>query len=274
MNNRLVLSLLLVANVGVAGSAAPKQSVKNSFLRSVAAEPVSSTGIIDGLIGTLWPDTIQRRWYEAWNFWGWASELDRYQYSYIYATVGEICERMNVPMPDLYVIKNSEFNAEVWMGKINAVVYGWSPRFAAITLTQDSIDLLSEEELQAYLTQAVAQIKNRRVKIYCCLRDFIDFAKPQAAVMSALASGVGIPWLLITIGAQRWLRSKVQDADRMAVHHLKNPEALASAIEKENEHAGFPYKLGSNSGMELLNNWPTAAVRLGAIANALKRRQE
>ncbi len=160
------------------------------------------------------------------------------------------------------------------MGKINAVVHGWSPRYAAITLTQGTLELLTRDELRAYLTQAVLQIKLRHARLYYCLRDLaLDCGKPHVAATTVLATGgVGLPWFLVSLGAQHWLRSKIASADREAASHLIDPSALASAIDKENEHAGFPYKLGSSPALTIFNNWPTAAERTEIINKVVRQR--
>ncbi len=289
MKNRIVLSLLLIANVSVAGSvtaakqgATSKQNQKVSFLRPEAAERshdgFSIGGAIDGLIGFLYFDTIIRRGYELANFWSWAQELDRTRYRHVYAIVGSACEQMNVPMPDLYVINHADVNAKLWTGKINAVVYGWSSRYAAITITQDALDMLNQDELEAYLTQAVSQIKHRYVRLHYMLSSFLQ-CNPYYSLQLTRNSDPRyrrnpIMAALITLGGQAWLRSRIDDADRTAAHHLKKPAALASAIAKENEHAGLPYKVGSAPVISLLNNWPTAADRIETVEKIRRQRKD
>ncbi len=95
MNYKIALSLFLVAGVcnnAISSTANPKE---HEFLlpRKQQTQKIGHSlgGMVDGLIGAVWPDTFARRWYEAINFWGWAQELDRKEYKQIYLDVAQIC---------------------------------------------------------------------------------------------------------------------------------------------------------------------------------------
>lgn len=288
MNYRLALSLFLIANICVAAPAKVDERKKTEVLRPAQREQANEGGLIDTLVGVLYPDTIVRRFNDLVTFWGWARELNRAQYPEVYASLAEICERLNVPVPVIYVINNSGVNAKLLAGKINATVNGWSPRYAAITITQDTLDLLNQDELDAYLTQAVARIKHRSFRLTAVLNGLLQCNPINAAIamgpQTAFVPGPNgqlivqqlpgrspVMAAVLSLVGQRWLRSKIDECDRTTAFHLKNPAAFASAIAKENEHAGMPYKIGSNPILRLFNDWPTAEERLETVEKVRKQ---
>ena len=81
-----------------------------------------------------------------------AQPLDKQQYCEIYDIVTELSRKMNIPMPQLWLINNP---------MANAFATGRSPKYASVALTTGILKLLDTQELRGVLAHELAHIKNR-----------------------------------------------------------------------------------------------------------------
>ncbi len=233
---------------------AENETQRNYYYYPKHQEPRAS---LDRLIGFIYPDTLSRRLYELVHYLSWGHPLDAVKYAWIYEAVRDLSIKLNVPMPQLNVLSHMRVNSLLWTGKINLLVYGWSPEDASITITQDAIDLLTQDEMRGYLAYGVAQIAYR----------YIVLSRPD----TLLSYTTPLSRLLIA----DFVKTQVLIADYHGAIAVNDPQPLIEAIRKEYAHAGLPYTFMSLPIISWFSSWPTAEQRISylqQLSTALPKR--
>lgn len=109
-----------------------------------------------------------------------AKPLDKNQYPQIYAIVSELSQKINIPMPDLYITPDLQ---------ANAFATGRGPGHASVAVTQGIVQALDAEELRAVLAHELSHVKNRDVLV--------------ATIAAVLASTISFMANMSLYGGQR-----------------------------------------------------------------------
>ena len=188
--------------------------------------------------------------------------------------VREVAGLAELPMPKVYIVPSKS---------PNAFATGRSPKHAAIAATEGILDLLSKEELRGVIAHEMSHIKNRDTlvtTIAATVAGVIAYVASMAR-WAALFGGFGgrdsegagnlISLLVLAILAPLIAillqlaisRSREYLADETGAKMIKNPHALAKALEKL--HSGIkqhPLKFGSpaTSSMFILNPFTAKGI--------------
>lgn len=85
-----------------------------------------------------------------------AKPLSKKQSPEIYSIVEDLSQKMQMPMPKLFITPATQ---------ANAFATGRSPNHASVAVTKGIIDLLPPEEIKAVLAHELAHVKNRDILI-------------------------------------------------------------------------------------------------------------
>lgn len=176
-----------------------------------------------------------------------AQPLDHEHYQSIYDMVQELCTDMRMPMPRLWIVKTS---------MANAFATGRNPQHASVVLTTGILRLLNTRELRGVLSHELSHIKNRDVLIStvaATLATAIGYlaqmaqyalfwgsvannrdrrgANPIVLLITAILMPIGATLIQLAIS-----RSREYQADESGAHHCHDPLALASALQKLEDH--------------------------------------
>lgn len=193
----------------------------------------------------------------------------------LYKIVREVSKEAGIPMPVVYIVPTDT---------PNAFATGRSPKHSAIACTKGILSLLSDEELKGVIAHEMSHVRNRDTLIQtiaATIAGVISYAAYMARF--AAISGRGdnrdsgqmfqlialsiITPLLAMIIQLAISRSREFFADESGARIIKNPEALASALEKLD--AGVkknPLRFGSPATSSLFIVNPFSA---GAVVNLL-----
>ncbi len=201
-----------------------------------------STGILYALIISLiingitywYSDSIALRVYSA-------QPLPRAKYQYVYDITAGLAERMHIPTPKLFLVKNPI---------ANAFATGRSPATSSIAVTQGILELLDEHELRGVLAHELSHIKNRDILIGTMavvlataigyMSDMIRWSifwgqrgnrKQKINATSALLIAIITP-IAATLIQLAISRTREYAADETGAQCSNDPLALASALEK------------------------------------------
>lgn len=189
-----------------------------------------------------------------------AQELDETYYGWIYSIVNELTEKMNIPMPKLWLIDSN---------MANAFATGRNPSHASVALTSGIINILDKNELRGVIAHELSHIKNRDILI-------ATIAATVATAISYMASMLryaafwgslggnnkknGNPIALIIMSIIMPIaaiimqlaisRSREYLADETGAKHSQDPLALASALEKLHSRAQHSTSNEHSSGKE------------------------
>lgn len=180
----------------------------------------------------------------------------------LFKIVKEVSQDANIPMPKVYIVPSEA---------PNAFATGRSPKHSAVACTKGILGLLTKEELKGVIAHEISHIRNRDTLI-------MVIASTIAGVISYLAmmarfaaifgggsrndrggsNGLGllvmaiITPLIAMIIQLAISRSREYMADESGARIIKNPEALASALEKlELGVKHNPMRLGSEATSSL-----------------------
>lgn len=160
----------------------------------------------------------------------------------LYAMVGDICSRANLPMPRLYITPAEQ---------PNAFATGRNPSHAAVAVTQGLLRQLSAVEVKGVLAHEMSHVRNRDIligSVAAAVAMGITFAARMAMWGAMFGGGGGrdddrpnpitmlAMVILAPIAAQviqmAVSRSREYEADRSAARILGTGEPLAQALEK------------------------------------------
>ena len=83
-----------------------------------------------------------------------ATEVTAQEMPQYHAVVAELCQRMSIPMPRLYVSDNPQ---------PNAFATGRNPHHAAVCVTRGLLDNLDWQEIQGVLAHEISHVRNRDI---------------------------------------------------------------------------------------------------------------
>jgi heat shock protein HtpX len=153
----------------------------------------------------------------------------------------DLCRRMNLPKPKLYVIP-AQYS--------NAFATGRSPKHASVAMTEGIINLLSKEELKGVIAHELAHIKNRDILIssvaatIAAVISYVAFMARWAAIFGGFGDrdrGGGILELIVlaivaplmaTIIQLAISRSREYLADETGARAMRSGHSLADALHK------------------------------------------
>lgn len=85
-----------------------------------------------------------------------AVPLDKNKYKEIFTAVKKLCNKVNLPLPKLYLLP---------VNQANAFATGRSPKNASLAVTEGLINLLDKSEIEAVIAHEISHIKNRDILI-------------------------------------------------------------------------------------------------------------
>jgi heat shock protein HtpX len=163
-----------------------------------------------------------------------AQPLEESQAPQIYAMTRDLCEKAELPMPDLYVIPQNQ---------PNAFATGRNPDNAAVAVTAGIVQLLSPDELRGVIAHELAHIRNRDTLIQSVAATiggaitylaymFMWFGNDNNSplgLIGSLAMVILAP-LAATIIQMAVSRQREYSADATGAEFSGNPESLATAL--------------------------------------------
>ena len=171
-----------------------------------------------------------------------ARPLGEAEAPWLYAMVGELAARMDLPMPRLYLSPSPQ---------PNAFATGRNPRHAAVAVTQGILSVLDERELRAVLAHELSHVANRDILIasiaatiataitYVAQLGFFlggsdddDAPNPVAALLLVLLAPIAAMIIQLAVS-----RSREFGADATGAQFSGDPVALASALRKLEAYA-------------------------------------
>ena len=183
-----------------------------------------------------------------------AKEAERKEHALAYSIVEDIVKKADLPMPKVYIIETPQSNA---------FATGRNPDHAVVALTTGILQLLTKEELQGVLAHEMGHVKNRDILISTIAATIAGVISYVAMIArwGVIFSGFGgrdnergsglIEILVLSISAPLMAmviqmaisRSREYLADETGAKLVKDPEALARALEKiEKNVAHHPFQ--------------------------------
>jgi len=135
------------------------------------------------------------------------------QHRFLWHTVENMAMVARVPMPRIFIINDAS---------PNAFATGLKPEKAAVAVTTGLLDQLTREEVEGVIAHEVAHIKNYDVRL----------ATVTLALVSVIAIMLILAPLIATLVNLAISRNREFLADASGAELTRNPDALASALEK------------------------------------------
>jgi heat shock protein HtpX len=190
-----------------------------------------------------------------------AKEANKSEYSDMYKLVKEVADDANLPMPKLYVVPSEQ---------ANAFATGRNEKHAVVAFTKGILSLLNKEELKGVIAHEMSHIKNKDILITtvaATIAGVISYLAAMARwgaifgggrdedrgnnIISLLIIGILTPIIAMLIQLAI-SRSREYFADESGARTIKNPTALASALEKlEKSAQKNPMRLGTQATSSL-----------------------
>lgn len=174
-----------------------------------------------------------------------AVEVTEEQMAPYFQVVRDLSQRMDIPMPRLYVSPEMQ---------PNAFATGRNPNNAAVCVTQGILQVLDWDELRGVLAHELGHVKNRDIlisSIAAAVATAIAFAANMAMWGAMFAGGNGrdrnpfamlIGVILAPIAASviqmALSRNREYEADRTGAELIRDGEPLAQALIKIETYAG------------------------------------
>ncbi|MGD9786467.1 MAG: zinc metalloprotease HtpX [Sulfuricellaceae bacterium] len=175
-----------------------------------------------------------------------AREVDEASAPQFYRVVRELASNAGLPMPKVYVIDEAQ---------PNAFATGRNPEHAAVAATTGILQMLSERELRGVMAHELAHVKHRDILIstisatvagaISTLANFGMFfggrdeegrSNPLVGILVMILAPLAAALIQMAIS-----RSREFEADRGGAEISRDPEALASALQKIERYAqGLP----------------------------------
>ncbi len=213
------------------------------------------TGLLIGLLFALGMNFVSYWWSAKIVLWMYgAKEADKKEHAPLYSTVKEIADRAQLPMPKVYIIDTPQSNA---------FATGRNPEHAVVAVTTGILQLLTKEELRGVLAHEIGHVKNRDILISTIAATIAGVISYVAMIArwGAIFGGLGgsdenkgsgiielivlgiIAPLMAMIIQLAISRSREYLADETGAKLVKDPEALARALEKiEKNVAHHPFQ--------------------------------
>ncbi len=212
------------------------------------------TGLLIGLLFALGMNFVSYWWSAKIVLWMYkAKEADAKEYAHLYTIVKEIAHTAGLPLPKVYIIDTPQSNA---------LATGRNPEHAVVAVTTGILQLLTKEELQGVLAHEMGHVKNRDILISTIAATIAGVISYVAMIArwGAIFGGLGkdgergnglIELLVLGIIAPLMAmiiqlaisRSREYLADETGAKLVKDPQALASALEKiEKNVAHYPFQ--------------------------------
>lgn len=191
-----------------------------------------------------------------------AKEVKRDAVPKLYEIVAEVAEKARMPMPKIYIIPSNN---------PNAFATGRNPKHSVVACTAGIMELLSKDELKGVIAHEMAHIKNRDILIATIAATIAGVISYVAMVArwGAIFGGFGgrderggnvlqllvlaiITPLIATLVQLAISRSREYLADETGAKIIKNPNALADALEKLEAGSKFnPMRTGNQATASL-----------------------
>jgi heat shock protein HtpX len=172
-----------------------------------------------------------------------AQEVDEASAPQFYATIRELAQRADLPMPRVYLIDEAQ---------PNAFATGRNPEHAAVAATTGILHLLSAREIRGVMAHELAHVRHRDILIstisatmagaISALANFAIFfggrdsdgrrSNPMASVVAALLAPLAASLIQMAIS-----RAREFEADRGGAEICGDPNALADALSKIDAYA-------------------------------------
>ena len=194
-----------------------------------------------------------------------AKEAKQFEYPKLYKAVREVSKLAGLPMPKVYIIPSEQSNA---------FATGRNKNHAAVACTEGILKLMTEEELKGVIAHEFSHIQNRDILISTIagtIAGVISYIGAMARwsaifgsrdddrggnLISLLILGIITP-LIAALIQLAISRSREYLADETGARIVKNPNALASALEKlEEDGKRHPMRFGSPSTAHLFISNP------------------
>lgn len=170
-----------------------------------------------------------------------AKEAKKSEYHSLHEVVEEVAKSAGIPKPKVYIIPTQT---------PNAFATGRNPKHAVVACTEGILNLLDKEELKGVIAHEMAHVKNRDILIAtvaATIAGVISYLAQMAQFAAIFGGGnrdrdsgnmIGLIALaiitpLIALIIQLAIsRSREYFADETGARTIKNPKALASALQK------------------------------------------
>ena len=211
-----------------------------------------------------------------------AKPLSESEAPQVYRAVREIAERDHVPMPKLYWLPTKT---------PNAFATGRNPKYAAVAVTSGLLEIMNEEELKGVLAHELSHVKNRDTLIMSIAaalagaimmlarmaqwglwmgggrrdRDSENRSNGALQLVAILLIAILAPLaaMLIQLAISR---TREYGADASGAHITRNPEGLASALEKLDQAAhAYPLPNANPATAHLFIVNPLSGQSLAAL---------
>ena len=171
-----------------------------------------------------------------------AIPLDKSKYSNVYNMTQDLCRRMDLPTPKLFLIPSP---------MLNAFATGRSPKHASVAVTEGIVSALSLEELKGVISHELAHVKNRDILIssiaatIAAVISYVAFIarfaalfggfggrdKDSPGLLEILVLAIIAP-LMATIIQLAISRSREYLADETGARAMRSGHPLANALQK------------------------------------------
>ncbi len=179
-----------------------------------------------------------------------AKEADRREYPHYYNSVEGLTLASGMPMPKLYVMKNSE---------INAFASGRDPKNSVICVTTGALDKLDKQELEGVLSHELSHIANYDIRFMTLVAVMVGMiaiiseiflrslwwkggSKDDDSKANIILMIIGIVLailapIVVQLVQLAISRKREYVADASAVKFIRSPTGLAKALKKiKGEH--------------------------------------